>query len=96
MQQAKAALDRWQNGFLSALRETFTQLDYPGLDGTLTRVSVKLEFASNAFVGETVILETLREEGKYRDDAESDIFRIEFGDLFFAAPASGAPGSAPS
>ncbi len=85
MQQAKAALDRWQNGFLSALRETFTQLYYPGLDGTLTRRSLKLEFVSNAFVGEIAILDTLRDERKYREDVEADAFRSEFEDLVFTA-----------
>lgn len=85
MQQAKAAFDRWQNGFLSALRETFTQLYYPGLDGTLTQRSLKLEFASNAFIGEAAILETLRDERKYREDIDSDAFRSEFEDLIFTA-----------
>ena len=47
MQQAKAALDRWRGGFLSTLRETFTQLHYPGLDGTLTCRGLRLEFAEN-------------------------------------------------
>jgi hypothetical protein len=86
LQQARSALDRWRAGFLSALRETFTQVYYPGLDGTLTRRSLKLEFASNAFVGETAILDTLRDEQKYRDDVESDAFRAEFEDLIFIAP----------
>jgi hypothetical protein len=86
LQQARSALDRWRAGFLSALRETFTQLYYPALDGTLTQRSLKLEFASNAFVGETAILDTLRDEQKYRDDVESDSFRGEFEDLIFTAP----------
>ncbi|MGD9617659.1 MAG: DUF499 domain-containing protein [Alphaproteobacteria bacterium] len=85
MQQAKTALDRWRNGLLSALRETFTQLYYPGLDGTLTRRTLKLEFSSNAFVGEAAILDTLRDERKYREDVETDAFRSEFEDLIFTA-----------
>lgn len=86
LQQARSALDRWRAGFLSALRETFTQLHYPGLDATLTRRPLKLEFAANAFIGETAILDTLRDERKYRDDVESDSFRSEFEDLIFTAP----------
>ncbi len=87
IQQAKAAMDRWRGGFLSALRETFTQLHYPGLDGTLTCRTLRLEFASNSFVGETVVLDTLRDEKKYRTDVESDGFRAEFEDLIFTAPS---------
>lgn len=52
MRQATKALDRWQNSFLSALRETFTRLYYPGLDGALTARNLRLEFAANEFVGE--------------------------------------------
>ncbi|MCM8594871.1 DUF499 domain-containing protein [Accumulibacter sp.] len=85
MQQAKSALDRWRGGFLSALRETFTVLHYPGLDGSLCSRSLKLEFASNAFVGETAILDTLKDERKYRNDVESDSFRDEFEQEIFTA-----------
>jgi hypothetical protein len=87
MQQARDALDRWRTGFLSALRETFTQLHYPGLDGTLTCRSLKLGFAANAFVGETAVLDTLKDERKYREDVEDDRFRVEFEELLFSAPS---------
>ena len=85
MKQAKDARDRWKGAFLSALRETYTQLFYPGLDGTLTLRTLKLEFASNQFTGETAILDTLLDEKKYRDDVESDVLRQEFETFVFTA-----------
>lgn len=85
MKQAKDARDRWKNAFLSALRETYTQLFYPGLDGRLTLRTLKLEFASNQFTGETAILDTLVDEKKYRDDVESDVLRTEFETFVFTA-----------
>jgi len=83
MRQATKALDRWQNSFRSALRETFTRLYYPGLDGTLADRNLRLEFAANEFVGEAAILETLRDEQKYRDDLDSDGLRQEFEQFVF-------------
>ena len=54
MQQARAALDRSGAAFRSALRETFTQLHYPGRElGQLEVASLRLEFAGNAFVGKS-------------------------------------------
>ena len=41
-----------------------------------------------SFVGETVVLDTLRDERKYRTDDESDGFRAEFEDLIFTAPST--------
>ena len=86
MGQARAALDRHMNAFLSALRETFTQLHFPGLSGKLEAASLKLDFASNSFVGQLQILDTLTDQRKFRDDVEADGFRGEFEAFIFTTP----------
>jgi hypothetical protein len=84
MQQARAALDRNKGGFLSALRETFTQLHFPDhSSGRLRAVALNLEFAGNHFVGQLAILDTLKDQQKFRVDVEEDSFRTEFEAFIF-------------
>lgn len=81
--QTKDFLSRATGAFLSALRETFTVLHFPDLQGDLRGKSLRLEFPENRFVGEAAILDTLKEEQKYRDDMESDSLREEFVQTVF-------------
>jgi hypothetical protein len=84
MVQAKDIVTRSGTAFLSALRETFTLLHFPDLtSGELRAKPLRLEFAENRFVGETAILDTLKDEQKFRDDLESDALRNEFVDMIF-------------
>ena len=62
-QQARAALDRHNTAFRSALRETFTQLHFPDVSsGKLEAASLKLDFSANAFCGQLAILDTLTDQ----------------------------------
>ncbi len=82
--QTEAALDRWTACLNSALRECFTRLYYP-LEDQLESKSLKFSFAANKYVGEETILESLKEEQKFRTDCKSDpSFRKEFEELIFA------------
>jgi len=81
--QTKDFLSRATGAFLSALRETFTVLHFPDLQGELRGKSLRLEFPENRFVGEVAILDTLKKEQKYRDDMESDSLREEFVQTVF-------------
>jgi hypothetical protein len=86
MQQAHAMLDRHTTAFHSALRETFTQLHFPDVSsGTLEMESLRLEFASNDFVGQLAILDTLKDQRKFRADVDSDSLRTEFETFIFTA-----------
>jgi hypothetical protein len=86
MQQARAALDRHNTMFRSALRETFTQLHFPDVSsGKLEIASLKLDFSANAFCGQLAILDTLKDQQKLRADVESDSLRNEFEHFIFMA-----------
>jgi hypothetical protein len=86
MQQAHAMLDRHTTAFHSALRETFTQLHFPDVAlGKLEMESLRLEFAGNGFVGQLAILDTLKDQRKFRADVESDDLRAEFETFIFTA-----------
>ena len=86
MQQARAALDRHNTAFRSALRETFTQLHFPDVSsGKLEAASLKLDFSANAFCGQLAILDTLKDQKKFRADVESDLLRGEFDHFIFTA-----------
>lgn len=82
--QAKDIVTRAGTAFLSALRETFTLLHFPDLtSGDLRAKPLRLEFSENRFIGEVAILDTLKDEQKFRDDLESDILREEFVQMVF-------------
>jgi hypothetical protein len=84
MVQAKDIVTRAGTAFLSALRETFTLLHFPDLTSSDLRAKpLRLEFSENRFVGETAILDTLKDEQKFRDDLESDSLREEFVQMVF-------------
>jgi hypothetical protein len=84
MKQAEDALARNTTNFLSALRETFTQLYFP--DHTtcqLRPVTLRLDFANNQFVGQLAVLDTLKDQRKLRTDVDTDAFRTEFETYVF-------------
>jgi hypothetical protein len=86
MQQARAAFDRNNTAFRSALRETFTQLHFPDISSSkLEAASLKLDFSANAFCGQLAILDTLKDQQKLRADVESDPLRGEFEHFIFTA-----------
>ncbi len=83
VKQAKDAFERASKNLRSALRECFTKLLFPSEDG-LTPASLKFEFAANKYVGEETILDSLRDEQKFRADAKQESFRQEFEEVIFA------------
>ena len=84
MKQAQDARDRNRAGFMSALRETFTQLYFPDHTSSKLRPeSLKLDFANNQFVGQLAILDTLKDQQKFRTDVDTDPFRTEFETFVF-------------
>src|SRR5690606_16192491 len=86
MRQAQDAKDRNRTGFMSALRETFTQLHFPDhTSSNLRPESLRLDFANNQFVGQLAILDTLKDQQKFRTDVETDSFRTEFETYIFRA-----------
>jgi hypothetical protein len=86
MQQARASLDRNSTAFRSALRETFTQLHFPDVSsGQLEVASLRLDFTGNEFVGQIAILDTLKDQQKFRADVDSDTLRHEFEHFVFTA-----------
>ena len=86
MQQARASLDRHSTAFRSALRETFTQLHFPDVSsGRLEVASLRLDFLGNEFVGQLAILDTLKDQRKFRADVDSDGLRGEFEHFVFTA-----------
>jgi hypothetical protein len=89
MQQARAALDRHNTTFRSALRETFTKLYFPDVGlGSLEDASLRLDFTANAFVGQLAILDTLKDQQKFRADVDSDGLRGEFEHFVFTAQSA--------
>jgi hypothetical protein len=86
MQQARASLDRHNTAFRSALRETFTQLHFPDVSsGKMEAASLKLDFSANAFCGQLAILDTLKDQQKFRTDVENDSLRGEYEHFIFTA-----------
>jgi hypothetical protein len=86
MKQAQDARDRNRAGFMSALRETFTQLYFPDhTSGKLRAESLRLDFVNNQFVGQLAILDTLKDQQKFRTDVDTDSFRNEFETFVFKA-----------
>ncbi|MFZ1101288.1 MAG: DUF499 domain-containing protein [Hyphomicrobiaceae bacterium] len=84
MMQARDALERNTAGFLSALRETFTQLYFPDhTTAQLRPVALRLDFTNNQFVGQLATLDTLLDQQKFRKDVDTDSFRAEFETYVF-------------
>jgi len=71
--QARDLLDRIQNQFGSALRETFSTLYYPSAQ-RLMSADFPMEFNANRYDGEDQIIRTLRGKMKYTDDVSGDTF----------------------
>ncbi len=71
--QARDLLDRIQNQFGSALRETFSTLYYPSAQ-RLMSADFLMEFNANKYDGEDQIVRTLKAKMKYTDDVSGDTF----------------------
>lgn len=71
--QARDLLDRIQNQFGSALRETFSTLYYPSAQ-RLMSADFPMEFTANRYDGEDQIIRTLRAKMKYTDDVTGETF----------------------
>ena len=71
--QARDLLDRIQNQFGSALRETFSTLYYPSAQ-RLMSADFPMEFTANKYDGEDQIIRTLQGKMKYTDDVSGDTF----------------------
>jgi hypothetical protein len=71
--QARDLLDRIQNQFGSALRETFSTLYYPSAQ-RLMSADFPMEFNANKYDGEDQIIRTLKGKMKYTDDVSGDTF----------------------
>jgi len=67
-------VDRIQNQFGSALRETFSTLHYP-TGPRLMAADFPMEFTANKYDGEDQIIRTLEGKMKYTDDVSGDRFR---------------------
>ena len=71
--QARDLLDRIQNQFGSALRETFSTLYYPSAQ-RLMSADFPMEFTANKYDGEDQIVRTLKAKMKYTEDVTGDTF----------------------
>ena len=71
--QARDLLDRIQNQFGSALRETFATLYYPSAQ-RLMSADFPMEFTANKYDGEDQIVRTLKGKMKYTEDVTGDTF----------------------
>ncbi|MCF8004660.1 MAG: DUF499 domain-containing protein [Chromatiaceae bacterium] len=71
--QARDLLDRIQNQFGSALRETFSTLYYPS-NQRLMSADFPMEFTANNYDGEDQIIRTLKGKMKYTEDVTGDTF----------------------
>ncbi len=71
--QARDLLDRIQNQFGSALRETFSTLYYPTAQ-RLMSADFPMEFNANRYDGEDQIVRTLKAKMKYTDDVSGGTF----------------------
>ncbi|MCF7983262.1 MAG: DUF499 domain-containing protein [Thiohalocapsa sp.] len=71
--QARDLLDRIQNQFGSALRETYATLHYPSAQ-RLMSADFPMEFTANKYDGEDQVIRTLLGKMKYTDDVSGDTF----------------------
>ncbi|QVL47709.1 MAG: DUF499 domain-containing protein [Thiocapsa sp.] len=71
--QARDLLDRIQNQFGSALRETFSTLHYPSAQ-RLMSADFPMEFTANRYDGEDQVIRTLKAKMKYTDDVTGETF----------------------
>ena len=72
--QARDLLDRIQNQFGSALRETFSTLYYPSAQ-RLMSADFPMEFTANKYDGEEQIIRTLKGKMKYTEEVSGETFR---------------------
>lgn len=72
--QARDLLDRIQNQFGSALRETFSTLYYPSAQ-RLMAADFPMEFTANKYDGEDQIIRTLKGKMKYTEEVSGETFR---------------------
>lgn len=72
--QARDLLDRIQNQFGSALRETFSTLYYPSAQ-RLMSADFPMEFTANKYDGEDQIIRTLKGKMKYTEEVGGETFR---------------------
>ncbi|MDG4596163.1 MAG: DUF499 domain-containing protein [Candidatus Contendobacter sp.] len=72
--QARDLLDRIQNQFGSALRETFSTLYYPSAQ-RLMSADFPMEFTANKYDGEDQIIRTLKAKMKYTEEVGGETFR---------------------
>ena len=72
--QARDLLDRIQNQFGSALRETFSTLYYPSAQ-RLMSADFPMEFTANKYDGEDQIIRTLKAKMKYTEEVSGETFR---------------------
>lgn len=73
LMQARDLLDRIQNQFGSALRETFSTLYYPSAQ-RLMSADFPMEFTANRYDGEDQVIRTLKAKMKYTDDVTGETF----------------------
>ncbi|MCU0833529.1 MAG: DUF499 domain-containing protein [Chromatiaceae bacterium] len=71
--QARDLLDRIQNQFGSALRETFSTLYYPSAQ-RLMSADFPMEFTANRYDGEDQIIRTLKGKMKYTEEVSGETF----------------------
>ncbi len=71
--QARDLLDRIQNQFGSALRETFSTLHYPSAQ-KLMSADFPMEFNANRYDGEDQIVRTLKAKMKYTEEVTGETF----------------------
>jgi hypothetical protein len=74
MLQAKDLLDRIQQNFHSAVRETFTTLWYP-IEAGLVSADFRMKFEGNKYSGEQQVVDVLKEKMKFTDEVSGDGFR---------------------
>ncbi len=72
--QPRDLLDRIQNQFGSALRETFSTLYYPSAQ-RLMAADFLMEFTANRYDGEDQIIRTLKGKMKYTEEVGGETFR---------------------
>lgn len=71
--QARDLLDRIQNQFGSALRETFATLYYPSAQ-RLMSADFPMEFTANRYDGEDQVIRTLKAKMKYTEEVTGETF----------------------
>ncbi|MGH8501569.1 MAG: DUF499 domain-containing protein [Gammaproteobacteria bacterium] len=84
--QARDLLDRIQNQFLSAVRETFTTLYYPTRE-RLMSAEFLMEFTGNQYQGEDQIIKTLKDRMKYTEEISGETFRKKVEERLFTQKA---------